>query len=80
MSQKKDSNLMKFCIIASTTVLISIAIGIIPISKKARYWNSCIKNTVLWIDENKTDLDGWNQSAKQTLAVAVCNGAVYRNN
>tara|TARA_B100001996_G_scaffold78103_1_gene57630 strand:+ start:53 stop:169 length:117 start_codon:yes stop_codon:yes gene_type:complete len=28
-------------------------------------------------NEKEKDLKGWNKEAKESLAVAVCNGAVY---
>jgi len=49
----------------------------IPVARKASYWNKCLNNTIRWINEKEKDLDGWDLEAKQTLSVAVCNGAVY---
>tara|TARA_Y100001968_G_scaffold281216_1_gene278335 strand:- start:408 stop:644 length:237 start_codon:yes stop_codon:yes gene_type:complete len=53
-----------------------IAIELIPVSRHSAYWNRCLDSTFKWIDET-TDLKGWNKKAKESLAVAVCNGAVY---
>ena len=53
-----------------------IAIELVPVSRQAAYWNRCFDNTVKWIDE-KGSLKGWDQDAKESLAVGVCNGAVY---
>ena len=53
-----------------------IAIELIPVSRQAAYWNRCLDNTVIWINE-ASDLKEWNQKAKDSLAVGVCNGAVY---
>ena len=53
-----------------------IAIELIPVSRQAAYWNRCLDNTVKWINQ-KGDLKGWDQKAKESLAVGVCNGAVY---
>ena len=53
-----------------------IAIELVPVSRQASSWNRCFDNTVKWIDE-KGNLSGWNQNAKESLAVGVCNGAVY---
>jgi len=53
-----------------------IAIELIPVSRQAAYWNSCLDNTVKWIDEAPV-LKGWDKKAQESLAVGVCNGAVY---
>ena len=54
-----------------------IAIELVPVSRKAAYWNRCLNSTVEWINENP-DLNKWSQKAKDSLAVGVCNGAVYQ--
>ena len=53
-----------------------IAIELVPVSRQAASWNRCFDNTVKWIDEKGT-LNGWDQDARESLAVGVCNGAVY---
>ncbi len=53
-----------------------IAIELLPVSRKASYWNRCLDNTVKWVNE-AANLKGWNKQAKESLAVGVCNGAVY---
>ena len=53
-----------------------IATELFPISRQAMYWNRCLDNTISWIDETK-DFSEWEQKAKESLAVGVCNGAVY---
>ncbi len=53
-----------------------IAIELVPVSRKAAYWNRCFDSTVEWITE-APDLKGWDKKAKEALAVGVCNGAVY---
>jgi len=53
-----------------------IAIELIPVSKQATYWNRCFDSTVKWIEE-APDLKGWETKAQESLAVGVCNGAVY---
>ena len=77
MSPQKSSKIIKYCVIISTAAIVLIAISLIPISKRAAYWNRCLNKTVLWINENEKDLEGWDKEAKESLAVAVCNGAVY---
>ena len=53
-----------------------IAIELIPLSKQASYWNRCLNSTVGWINE-VPDLQSWDEKAKESLAVGICNGAVY---
>ena len=53
-----------------------IAIELIPISRQASYWNHCLDSTIDWIDD-VPDLKEWEKNAKESLAVGVCNGAVY---
>tara|TARA_Y100001968_G_scaffold329431_1_gene378757 strand:+ start:1392 stop:1643 length:252 start_codon:yes stop_codon:yes gene_type:complete len=53
-----------------------IAIELIPLSRQAEYWNRCFDNTFKWINE-KPNLNSWSKKAKESLAVGVCNGAVY---
>ena len=77
MSSQKRPNIIKYCVITSTAAIFMIAISLIPVSRKASYWNRCIDKTVRWINEKEKDLKGWDKEAKESLAVAVCNGAVY---
>ena len=77
MPPHKSPNIIKYCVITSTSALVLIVISLIPISKQSLYWNSCFKQTINWINEKEKDLSGWDLSAKQSLAVGVCNGAVY---
>ena len=77
MSPQKNQNSIKYCLIISTASVVLIAISLVPISRKAAYWNRCLDKTVNWINENEKNLNGWDKEAKESLAVAVCNGAVY---
>ena len=77
MSPHKSPNIIKYCVITSTAAIVLIAISLIPISRKSAYWNLCLNQTVRWINEKEKDLKGWDKQAKESLAVAVCNGAVY---
>ena len=77
MAPHKGPNIIKYCILAATTSLFLILISIIPISKRAFYWNRCFDKTISWINEKEDDLNEWDKRAKQSLAVGVCNGAVY---
>ena len=77
MSPNKGPKIIKYCVIISTTGLVLIFISLIPISRKALYWNKCFKKTFQWIDKNEMELKNWDRASKEIIAVAVCNGAVY---
>ena len=77
MSPNKISNIIKYCLVASTTAIVLIFISLIPVSKKAFYWNQCFKKTFQWIDKNEEELKNWDKASKESISVAVCNGAVY---
>ena len=77
MAPNKSQNFIKNCIITSTTSIVLIFISLIPVSKKAFYWNQCFKKTYQWIDKKETEIKNWDKASKESIAVAVCNGAVY---
>ena len=77
MSPNKGPKVIKYCVITSTTALVLIFISLIPISRKALYWNKCFKKTFQWIDTNEMELKNLDRASKEIIAVAVCNGAVY---
>ncbi len=77
MSSHKSPNIIKYCVITSTFSLVLITISILPIGKKAYYWNRCFTNTINRINEKQESIEDWNLAAKHSLAVGVCNGAVY---
>ena len=77
MSPNKGPKVIKYCVITSTAAIVLIFICLIPISKKALYWNKCFKKTFQWIDEYEMELKSWDKASKESIAVAVCNGAVY---
>ena len=79
MSPHKSPNIIKYCVITSTTAIVLIFISLIPVSKKAFYWNQCFKKTYQWIDKNEMELKKWDKASKNSIAVAVCNGAVYES-
>ena len=54
-----------------------IAIELIPVSRQAAYWNRCLDNTVKFLEKDVRQLKGWDKKAKESLAVGLCNGAVY---
>ena len=77
MSPHKSPNIIKYCVITSSTAICLILISLIPVSKKAFYWNQCLKKTYQWIDKNELELRNLDKSSKESIAVAICNGAVY---
>jgi len=77
MSPNKGPQVIKYCVITSTTAIVLIFISLIPISKKAFYWNQCFKKTTKWIDQEEKELKNWDKASKESIAVAVCNGAVH---
>ena len=77
MSPNKGPKIIKYCVITSTAALVLIFISLIPISRKALFWNKCFKKTFQWIDKNEMELKNWDRASKEIIAVAVCNGAVY---
>ena len=77
MAPNKSPNIIKFCVITSTAAIVLIAISLIPVSRKAAYWNRCLDKTLRWFNEKENDLNDWDKASKETIAVAVCNGAVY---
>ena len=80
MSPNKSSNMIKFCIVTSTTSIFLIFISLIPVSKRAFYWNQCFKKTNQWIDKYEMELKNWDKVSKSSIAVSVCNGAVHEPN
>ena len=77
MSPHKSPNITKYCLITSTTSIVLIFISLIPVSKKAFYWNQCLKKTYEWIDINAIELKNFDRASKESISVAICNGAVY---
>ena len=53
-----------------------IAIELVPVSRQAGYWNRCLDNTIVRINEAAT-FKGWSEKEKDSIAVGVCNGAIY---
>ena len=77
MNLHKGTSIIKYCVITSTTSLVLITISIFPISKRAYHWNRCFTNTMFSINEKSNRIEDWDLAAKHSLAVSVCNGAVY---
>ena len=45
--------------------------------KQSKRWNKCFDNTSLWFNKKGKNLSELDKETKESLAVAVCNGAVY---
>ena len=55
----------------------NIAIDLFPSKKQSQRWNKCFNNTSLWLNKKEKNLVELDKATKESLAVAVCNGAVY---
>tara|TARA_B100000212_G_scaffold259235_1_gene199210 strand:- start:512 stop:886 length:375 start_codon:yes stop_codon:yes gene_type:complete len=55
----------------------NISIDLVPSKMHSQKWNNCFKNSVRWINKNEKKLAELDKATKESLAVAVCNGAVY---
>ena len=77
MSPNKSPNIIKYCVITSTTAIVIIAVSLIPVSRKAAYWNRCLDKTARWLNAKENGLKDWDKASKESVAVAICNGAVY---
>ena len=55
MSPNTIPNLIKYCVITSTVSIVLIAFSLIPISRKAAYWDPCLDKTINWFNEKDND-------------------------
>ena len=56
----------------------NISINLVPATKQSQSWNKCFKNTALLFNKKRGgDISELDKATKVSLAVAVCNGAVY---
>ena len=55
----------------------NISIDLVPSKKRSQRWNNCFKHTALWINKKEKSLAELDKETKESLTVAVCNGAVY---
>ena len=55
----------------------NISIDLVPSKRQSQRWNKCFKNTVRWFNKNEKNLAVLDKATKESLGVAVCNGAVY---
>ena len=43
------------------------------------YWNKCLKKTYQWFNKNEIELKNWDKASKESIAVSVCNCAVFES-
>ena len=55
----------------------NISIDLVPLKKQSQSWNKCFKNTAFWLQQKGVNIAQLDKATKESLAVAVCNGAVY---
>ena len=55
----------------------NVSIDLVPLNKQSQRWNKCFKNTALWFNKQGKNLAEFDKETKESLSVAVCNGAVY---
>ena len=54
----------------------SVAIGLLPLSKRAASWNSCIMKTTETLKQVSA-VHRMDDEGKEVIAVMICNGAVF---
>ena len=77
MNLKNKNKLLDIFLITSSLGIILIGVSLIPIAKKASYWNKCFSTTYNWLNEKEKKVYEWERDAKESLSVAICNGAVH---
>ncbi len=56
----------------------NISIDLVPLKSQSQRWNKCFENTVSRINKKEKNLEGLVKATKESISVAVCNGAVYK--
>ena len=75
-----DESLQKAFVGIMALGVCCIAIELVPLSRQAAYWNRCFDNTVTRIHEDVPALNSLKKKkTKDSLAVSICNGAVYES-
>ena len=62
MSPHKSPNIIKYCVITSTAAIVLIAISLIPVSRKAAYWNLFLHKIVRLLNRKVNGLKVWNKA------------------
>ena len=77
MSSNSSHNIIKYSAITSAFSLVFILIALIPSTRRSMKWNTCVSHTLSWFNRADSGLSQFDEKTKLSLAVAVCNGAVY---
>ena len=67
MSPNKSTNIIKYCVLTSTAAIVLIATSLIPVSRKAAYWNLCLYKIVRLLNRKVNGLKVWNKALKGEL-------------
>ena len=60
-----------------TNEIKNMSIDLVPSKKRSQRWNKCFNNTSLWFNQKGKNLAELDKDTKESLSVALCNGAVY---
>lgn len=55
----------------------NISINLVPSKRQSQRWNKCFKDIASWISQEEQNFAKLDKATKESIAVAVCNGAVY---
>ena len=66
----------KYFFVLIAGFLTTISIQLIPLSKQASSWNSCLRKTSESLDKVKA-FEQIDDQSKEVLSVMICNGAVF---
>ncbi len=69
-------SIQKICLCIISVAVTCVAIELIPVSKRASSWNSCIKKTTETLKQ-VTAVQIMDDEGKEVIAVMICNGAVF---
>ena len=68
----------KVCLGLIAVCFTSVSIQLIPLSKQASSWNSCLKKTYASLVQVKA-IQNIDHQSKEVLSVMICNGAVFES-
>ncbi len=71
-----SGSIQKFFLAITSIAVTCVAIELLPISKKASRWNSCINKTTETLKQ-VTAVQLMDDKGKEVIAVMICNGAVF---
>ena len=70
------TSIQKYFLCIISVAVTCIAIELLPVSKRASSWNSCIKKTTETLKQ-VTAVQRMDDEGKEVIAVMICNGAVF---